>query len=194
MYTNPLIIIIAAALILAVPIQVDATQKQHRQVVQTKTLRTLPAAHHRISHRGKSYYYSAGRFYRQGNGGYITITAPFGAVVPALPRGYVSFGIGINRYFYFDGIYYQHVNDGYEVVKKPKEAEQLASSGSDKLIVYPAADQSDELREKDRYECHLWASEESQFDPTDAESDPVLRADYRRALTACLEAKGYIVK
>lgn len=186
--------ILVTAFIMTAPIQADATQNPHRRAVQTKALKTLPATHHRISHRGKSYYYSAGRFYRPGNGGYITIVAPFGAVVPALPRGYVSFGIGISRYFYFEGIYYRHVDDGYEVVKKPKEAEQLASSGSDKLIVYPAAGQTNEVRDQDRYECHLWASDESQFDPTDADSDPLLRADYRRALTACLEAKGYIVK
>lgn len=102
--------------------------------------------------------------------------------------------MGINRYFYFEGTYYRHVDNGYEVVEQPEDAEVLASYGSDKLIIYPAADQSDELRDQDRYECHVWANEETGFDPTDSNSDPVLRADYRRAMTACLEARNYIVK
>ncbi len=173
---------------------VEAAQNKHRHVQKTKTLHVLPSSHLRVSHRGKSYFYTGGRFYRHEKGAYVTIAAPFGAVVPVLPRGYVSFGVGINRYFYFQGIYYRRIDDGYEVVKQPAGVEQLAATGSDKLIVYPAAGQSDEQRDKDRYECHVWAITESQFDPTDTDSDPLLRTDYTRAIGACLEARNYVVK
>ena len=35
------------------------------------------------------------------------------------------------------------------------------------LFVYPAKQQSDEQLANDRYECHLWAVRESNFDPTE---------------------------
>lgn len=184
------------AILLTVAITADSTAatNNRRHAHSPKVVKVLPSAHHRISHRGKSYYFSAGHFYRQNKGAYVTIAAPFGAVVPALPRGHVSFGFGLNRYFYFQNVYYRQINDGYEVIEEPAEASKLANEGSDKLIIYPADAQSEEQMDKDRYECHLWAIVESRFDPTDSESDAVLAADYKRAMAACLEARGYVVK
>lgn len=188
------IALLAMLLTVAISTDVSAAANNRRHAHSPKVVKVLPSAHHRISHRGKSYYFSGGHFYRQNKGAYVTIAAPFGAVVPVLPGGYVSFGFGLNRYFYFQGVYYRHIDDGYEVIEEPAEASTLANEGSDKLIIYPADAQSEEQMDKDRYECHLWAIVESRFDPTDSESDPVLAADYRRAMAACLEARGYIVK
>lgn len=36
------------------------------------------------------------------------------------------------------------------------------------LIIYPAGDQSAEQQEKDRYECHVWAVQQTGYDPTRA--------------------------
>ena len=185
--------LLAASLGLAVPTS-DAAQPDHRRPGQHVSVKVLPKGHHKIVHRGKSYFYSAGRFYRHSNGAYAVITAPIGAIIPALPGGYISFGIGSRRHFYFEGIYYQQVHNGYVVVEEPPDAEQALSQGSDMLIVYPAAGQTDEQRDRDRYDCHLWASDETHFDPTNPNSDPLLRSDYHRALGACLEARNYVVK
>jgi hypothetical protein len=106
----------------------------------------------------------------------------------------VSFGVGIHRYFYFQGIYYRHIGVGYEVIEEPDQAQQTLADGSDRLIIYPAAGQTEEQSDKDRYECHVWARDETHFDPTDAASDALLRADYDRAMGACLEARDYVVK
>ena len=111
-----------------------------------------------------------------------------------LPGGYVSFGIGVNRYFYSQGIYYRHIGSGYEVIEEPEQAQQILAAGSDKLIIYPASGQTEQQLDKDRYECHVWASDETHFDPTDAESDALLKADYHRAMGACLEERDYVVK
>ncbi|MCH9693597.1 MAG: hypothetical protein K0U72_03730 [Gammaproteobacteria bacterium] len=194
MYSKQLTCVFIALFVAAIPPQVEAKPGQHRDVVHTKALKTLPSAHHRIRHRGKSYFYSSGRFYRHGSDGYVAIVAPLGAVIPVLPRDHLSFGVGVSRYFYFGGVYYRPVDEGFVVIEKPENAETPASGGSDRLIIYPAAGQSDETRDKDRYECHTWAKEETGFDPTDATSDTLLRADYQRAQTACLEARKYIVK
>jgi len=34
------------------------------------------------------------------------------------------------------------------------------------LFIYPKEGQSEEQQKKDRYECHLWAAEQTGFDPT----------------------------
>jgi hypothetical protein len=57
--------------------------------------------------------------------------------------------------------------------------------------------QSEQRQWADRYDCHRWATTQSGFDPTrkSAEApsgaDASLRDQYRRAFTACLEARGY---
>lgn len=59
-------------------------------------------------------------------------------------------------------------------------------------VAYPAHGQSDDAQDRDRYECHRWAVREADFDPTrDRRGDRDL---YNRAMTACLEARGYVVR
>ena len=62
------------------------------------------------------------------------------------------------------------------------------------LFVYPAHGQSQEQTRQDRYECYVWASEQSGFDPSVVEKNPDGRDDYNRAFTACLEGRGYTVR
>ena len=40
------------------------------------------------------------------------------------------------------------------------------------VYIYPAKGQTSEQLERDRYECYLWASRESGFDPAAADSQP----------------------
>jgi hypothetical protein len=59
-------------------------------------------------------------------------------------------------------------------------------------VAYPAHGQSNDAQDRDRYECHRWAVREADFDPTrDRRGDRDL---YNRAMTACLEARGYVVR
>ncbi|MBX5462747.1 MAG: hypothetical protein IRZ28_16860, partial [Steroidobacteraceae bacterium] len=85
-----------------------------------------------------------------------------------------------------------------------------------RIYVYPRNGQSEEQTANDRYECHQWAVEQTGFDPTSSETsgagsevnDPTqsdmagnaepstaqryaTASDYRRALIACLDARGY---
>lgn len=39
------------------------------------------------------------------------------------------------------------------------------------MMVYPAKGQSNEQLSKDRYECHLWAVQQSGFDPSNAQAN-----------------------
>ena len=78
-------------------------------------------------------------------------------------------------------------------------AEPSAAPQSD-LFIYPKNGQNEEQQARDRYECHSWAAGQSGFDPTqplggvDQNQASAKRDDYQRAMTACLEARGYSVK
>jgi len=64
------------------------------------------------------------------------------------------------------------------------------------------ANQGQSLKQQatDRYECHSWASAQSGFDSTLPGGGVAVseyasrRVEYRRAMTACLEARGYSVR
>jgi hypothetical protein len=66
-------------------------------------------------------------------------------------------------------------------------------SGSD-VYIYPKNGQSDDQQATDRYECHRWAVAQSGFDPTAGSRATGSAPDYRRAMGACLEGRGYSAK
>jgi hypothetical protein len=83
------------------------------------------------------------------------------------------------------------------VVEEPEGAETevvAASETTGELFIYPAEGQSDEQRDRDRYDCYLWASDQTDFDPSQTNQNSELASDYRRAISACLEGRGYTVK
>lgn len=63
------------------------------------------------------------------------------------------------------------------------------------LFVYPARGQNDEQLAADRYECHIWAVKESNFDPSefgDVAPPPVVRVPIPENESAGATAKGAI--
>jgi hypothetical protein len=91
--------------------------------------------------------------------------------------------------------------NGYEIVNPPAGAEEVApASSAEEFYIYPQNGQSKEQQAADRFECHTWAKNQTGFDATEenggvapAEAS-VKRGEYRRAMSACLEARGYSVK
>jgi opacity protein-like surface antigen len=73
----------------------------------------------------------------------------------------------------------------------------MAAAGG--LLIYPKNGQNQEQQSADRYACHSWAQGQTGFDPTAPNSGASpsqlasRRSDYRRAMSACLEARGYSV-
>lgn len=148
------------------------------------------------------YYYGGGAFYRPRSGGYVVVGAPLGARVRSLPYGYVSFTLASGLYFFGAGNYYLW-DPGYReyvVVERPRGAEQAVQQAeasaetSTQVYAYPKQGQSEQQADRDRYDCHLWAVEQSGFDPAEPADGTDLIPDYRRAITACLEGRGYSVK
>ena len=89
-----------------------------------------------------------------------------------------SFGVGIR------------VGDRARRVRSAKPAEQRAL----KLYVYPAAGQSETQTSEDRYQCHVWAADQSGHDPTLGAGSRNDAESYTRAFTACMEGRNYVVK
>ncbi len=185
------------------PSQASA-KASHRAVQYPRVghqVRTLPNGHRAIRVNRHSYHYYNGSFYRPGRDGvYVVIRAPIGARVRTLPPDFVSFGIGPRRYFYVNYTYYLWDRDRteYIVVEEPEGAENALVTASEttsgEIFVYPGQGQSDERRDRDRYECYVWASKQTGYDPASGEPKIERAADYRRAISACLEGRGYTVK
>lgn len=163
-------------------------------------VRNLPTGHVTVRVGRDSYRYNRGVFYRPDRRGYVVVRAPIGARIRTLPPGFISFTIGLNRYFYINSAYYlwEPVAREYVVVNQPAGAEaavaQEGAGAVEELFVYPAHGQSAEQTKQDRYECYVWASEQSGFDPSVVNQNPDGRSDYNRAFTACLEGRGYTVR
>jgi len=158
-----------------------------------------------VNHYHDHYYYSGGVWYAPRGPRFVVVTPPFGLFVPVLPPFYTTVWFGGVPYYYANDSYYvwRQSQQQYEVVAPPDGSGTSASTqapASDDLFIYPKNGQTDEQQSKDRYECHSWAKSQSGFDPTvsgggvPAEQAGSKRADYNRAIGACLEGRGYTVK
>jgi hypothetical protein len=63
-----------------------------------------------------------------------------------------------------------------------------------KMYVYPAAGQTEAQLTEDKYQCHVWAADQSGYDPTNGSGDRDDANSYTRAFTACMEGRNYVVK
>ncbi len=143
--------------------------------------------------------YNHGRYY-----------PPPGFVIAVLPPYYSTRWFGGVAYYYADNVYYtwQPDQNGYAVMDPPDDADQPApppaetapqQPGADDPIVYPKNAQTKDQQAADQYECHGWATGQTGFDPTQPDggmqSSDVdrSRSNYYRAMSACLQGRGYQV-
>jgi hypothetical protein len=184
---------------------VDSRYKHNRSYpVHGQSFRSLPRDHRVIMHDRSRYYYSHGVWYRPYRGQYVVIAPPFGLFVPFLPLFYTTIWIHGTPYYYANDTYYTQTERGYMVVEPPEDDVSQTppptddSTGS-KLFIYPRKGQSEEQQANDRYECHKWAVDQTNYDPTNISEIPAdqimqKRSDYQRAMTACLDSRGYTAK
>jgi hypothetical protein len=66
--------------------------------------------------------------------------------------------------------------------------------GASDIFVYPRNGQSEKQTADDKFECHKWSVAQTGFDPTRSVNLQGTVMDYRRAIDACLDARGYTVK
>ncbi|MFT3906005.1 MAG: DUF6515 family protein [Steroidobacteraceae bacterium] len=176
--------------------------QRNRAAAGRPPVQTLPQGYRSYRYGGQPYYFGGGHWYAPGYGGYAWVAPPLGLTVDVLPVGYTTLWIGGVPYYYYDDVYYNYrPSVGYVVVDRPAGADAVTSrSGSDDVYVYPKNGQSEAQQSTDRYECHRWAKGQTNFDPTEpaggvaASETAARRGEYQRALTACLEGRGYSVR
>jgi hypothetical protein len=174
--------------------QHDRSYPAHGQVISA-----LPRDHRVVVHGGSRYYFSGGAWYRPQGPRFSVIMPPIGLFIPFLPPYYATIWLGGIPYYYANEVYYAHRGNGYVVVEPPKEEVSQAPPPADQMFVYPRMGQSKQQQDDDRYACHQWAANQSGFDPTQppgGSPDQKIekRADYQRAISACLDGRGYTVK
>ena len=175
-----------------------------------------------VAGRG-GYGYARGGYARWGggywHGGYwppVFWGAGFAWFLPVLPAFCATYYWNSIPYYYYNDVYYTYdpSASGYVVTTPPPASDAEGGAGdsdgagpaaaigaaaaapasgagpvnsqgnSDGLYAYPKNGQSDEQQASDRRECGQWAGSQ-----TGGGGGP----DYRRALTACLQGRGYSV-
>jgi hypothetical protein len=121
-----------------------------------------------------------------------------------IARPYVGIGFGYGYPFGFYDPFYSpwygprfgvgvHV-DRHPVRRTRSATVERGEQRSLKLYVYPAAGQSEAQTAEDRYQCHVWAADQSGHDPTLGAGTREDADSYTRAFAACMEARSYVVK
>jgi hypothetical protein len=139
------------------------------------------------------------------HGGFYGPRFGFGWFLPILPAFYATYYFGGIPYYYANDAYYtwNPSYNGYVATDPPEGAVDASSDNASAPLApnaqtynYPKNGQTDEQQATDRYQCHQWAVSQSGYDPTrtNAPTAGGQQTDYRRALTACLEGRGYSVR
>jgi hypothetical protein len=176
-------------------------------------------AHYAAGYRGGAYgrggaYYGRGGAYSgrggYGRGGYWhggygpRFGFGWGWFLPVLPAFYATYWFGGIPYYYANDAYYTWSPDynGYVMSDPPAAAVPQDNDAAPpppangQSFNYPKNGQTDEQQASDRYQCHQWAVSQSGYDPTrnGAGAAAGQQNDYHRALTACMEGRGYSVR
>lgn len=165
-----------------------------------QVVRELPHNRRIVVHGGSRYFFSGGVWYRPQGPRFAVIVPPIGLFVPFLPPYYATIWLRGVPHYYANEVYYAHQGDGYVVVEPPKEEVSQAPPPAEQMFIYPRLNQSEQQQADDRYACHRWAVDQTGFDPTQPPgASPQIqktekRADYQRAIGACLDGRGYTVK
>ncbi len=178
----------------------------------------LPGGFLSVEYRGVHLFFSEGVWYRPERQGRYAVVAPSpGVILPIPPPFYTVVWANGLPYYYANNTYYFQTPQGYRVVDPPSAqslseappavqsppivvipapapavAPQMAA-----LFVYPRQNQSEQQTAKDRYDCDRWAAGQSGYDPlaSGATAPSQAQADaFRRAATACLDARGYTAR
>lgn len=169
----------------------------------------VPRAAVSVHFGGHPYYFHEGIWYRHYGPRFTVIAPPIGLVAPVLPPFYSTVWVRGIPYYYANDTYYvwEAQRRGYVVTRLPEDAEAITQPASaetsrinDQLFTYPKNGQSEQQQATDRFECHSWAANQTQYDPSQVDANASTNerqgkhADYTRAMTACLEGRGYSVK
>jgi len=183
----------------------DSRYNHGRYYPPAGTIRpSLPEGYRPYYRGGSRYYFSGGIWYAPRGPGFVVVAPPPGLVISVLPPYYSTVWFGGVPYYYADNVYYTQQPDqgGYAVVDPPDGADAPSpppdAAPSADLMIYPKNGQSKEQQAADQFECHNWAKGQTGFDPTQpgggaSGNADAARNNYNRAMSACLQGRGYQV-
>jgi hypothetical protein len=176
---------------------------------------SLPASYHPYYRGGSRFYFSSGIWYAPRGPGFVVVRPPPGLVISVLPPYYSMVWFGGFPYYYANNVYYswQPDQNGYAVVDPPENADnpspppegtvdngaaQDSGLAEDDWVIYPKNGQTKEQQAADQFECHNWAKGQTGFDPTQpgggvSGNADAARNNYNRAISACMQGRGYQV-
>ena len=176
-------------------------QHNHDYPARGQYIGSLPKGHRDVFYRGARYHFYGGVWYRPEGRRFLVVAPPIGLFVPFLPPFYTTIWFSGIPYYYANEVYYTSTVGGYVVAPPPQgEVSQVPTSAGQtqtgQLFVYPRQGQSPKQQADDRYACHSWAVDQTSYDPTKPPIDAseAQRDNYRRAMSACLDGRGYTVK
>lgn len=145
-------------------------------------VRVLPPVYTTVWIHSVPYYYANNVYYVPTPQGYVVTPPPTGDVIteePATNAGAES--------------------SGESVTEQPSTAPSTdnAPPANQSLYIYPRQGQDQWQQNKDRSECRDWAVGQTGYDPNVASNSadaPEKYSDYLRAMSACLEGRGYTVR
>lgn len=82
-------------------------------------LHVLPPDYSQVYVGGVPYFYDQGVYYQSSPSGYVVVSPPVGAIVPALPPGAETVVAGSTVFYYAAGAFYLPQPQGYLVVAPP---------------------------------------------------------------------------
>lgn len=164
---------------------------------------SLPETYRPYYHGRDRFYFSGGIWYAPSGPGFVVVRPPTGLVISLLPPYYSTVWFAGVPYYYADNVYYswQPDQNGYAVVDPPENADSPSpapDTSQQDLIIYPKNGQTKDQQAADQFECHNWAKGQTGFDPTQpgggsSGGAAMNRSNYDRAMSACLQARGYQV-
>ena len=176
-------------------------QHDHDYPARGQAIVSLPRGNREVFYRGARYHFQGGVWYRPEGRRFLIVAPPIGLFVPILPPFYSTIWFGSTPYYYANEVYYTPTVGGYTIVDPPQGEVSQAQPLSDRtqtgqLFVYPRKGQSQQQQADDRYACHEWAVNQTNYDPTKppVSVSEIQRDNYRRAMAACLDGRGYTVK
>jgi hypothetical protein len=114
---------------------------------------------------GGEFLFSDGIWYSRRGPDFLVVALPPGVTIAALPLGYTTVWVRGRPYYYANDVYYTQAPDGYAVVEAPSESD---------IVTTPPPG----------------AAPQGAPPPQASQK----RTDYRRTMSACLEAREYTVK
>ena len=164
---------------------------------------SLPSGYRPYYRGSDRFYFNGGIWYAPRGPGFVVVRPPSGLVISVLPPYYSTVWFGGVPYYYADDVYYSYQPDqnGYAVVDPPNDPDNPApppDAPQNDLMIYPKNGQSKDQQAADQFECNTWAKGQTGFDVTQPNGGvqgnaDTSRSNYDRAMSACLQGRGYQV-